>query len=81
MLPNVLLFVRSSQNKIFLIQLQRARKEVPVILSKFFIDISDLSFGNSYIPGLFTNPVTAIVGPLNGTNMRAPFFISGSKFW
>ena len=49
------------------------------MLSKFFIDISDLSFGNSYIPGLFTNPVTAIVAPLNGTNMRAPFFISGSN--
>ena len=41
--------------------------------------MSGLSFGSSYIPGLFTNPATATVGPLNGTNMRAPFFISGSN--
>ena len=50
------------------------------MLNKFFIDISDLFIGNSYIPGLFTNPVTATAGPLNGTNMRAPFLISGSRF-
>ena len=28
---------------------------------------------------LFTNPVIAIVDPLDGTNMRAPFFISWSS--
>ena len=50
------------------------------MLNKFFIDMSDLFIGNSYIPGLFTNPVTATVDPLNGTNMRAPFLISGSSF-